>query len=320
MTQARLLRPHLRQYVAVAEELHFRRAAERLNMAQPPLSQAIRQLEDLVGATLLERSRQGARLTAAGAIFLDHARAMLAQEERAIEAARLTAEGIVGRLTLGFVGSVSYELLPGLLQAFRVRCPQVRLDLREQTSKEQVQSLHAGEVDAGLLRLPINDAADLRTRVLHRERFVAVLPRRHRLARAASVRLAQLKDESFMIFPADRIPSLHAKFMFACADAGFSPRVVLEAWQMPSMVGLVAAGFGVALLPSQITAMPHRGVVFKRISDASPQLDLEIAVGWRPDNASAGLKSFLALMDELAPASLTLAGTPARNPARKAKA
>jgi len=288
----------LRQFIAVAEELHYGRAALRLHMAQPPLSQGIKNLEGLVGVMLLERSRHSVRLTPAGAVFLTEARGLLAQEVRAVDAAQRAAKGVAGRVAIGFVGSVSYELLPRILQDFRLRFPAIDVDLREQTSKEQVDSLSSGKVDVGILRLPVSNAPDLQLRVIHRERFVAVLPRAHRLANAKSIRLNQLAKESFMIFPADRIPSLHGKFLFACAAAGFSPRTVLEAWQLPSMVSLVAAGFGVVLLPSQVCSLPHPGVVYKRVSDRCEHLDLEIAASWRAENLSAGMRSLLSVLSE----------------------
>ncbi len=286
----------LRQFVAVAEELHYGRAAARLHMAQPPLSQSIKRLESLVGVQLLNRSRHAVELTAAGQVFLAEARDLLAREAKAVEAARRAAEGVAGRVTIGFVGSISYELLPRILLGFRARFPGFDIDLVEQTSTEQIDGLLAGRLDVGLLRPPVNNAADLQMRVIHRERFVAVLPRGHRLARARAVRLAQLADESFMTFPADRIPGLHSKFLLACADAGFSPRTVLQAWQMPSMVSLVAAGFGVALLPAQACSLPHPGVVYKPIGDDSGHLALEIAACWHPANRSAGARNLLSLL------------------------
>lgn len=174
----------LRQFVAVAEELHYGRAAARLHMAQPPLSQSIKRLEALVGVQLLNRSRHAVELTAAGQVFLAEARDLLAREVKAVEAARRAAEGVAGRVTIGFVGSISYELLPRILLGFRARFPGFDIDLVEQTSTEQIDGLLAGRLDVGLLRPPVNNAADLQMRVIHRERFVAVLPRGHRLARA----------------------------------------------------------------------------------------------------------------------------------------
>ena len=289
----------LRQYVAVAEELHFGRAAARLNMAQPPLSQAIKQLERLIGVELLYRSKHFVCLTPAGGVFLQHARDLLAQERLAVESARLAAQGLIGRVTIGFVGSVSYGLMPRLLQEFRSRFPSIQLDLRELTSKEQVDDLLSGRIDVGIVRLPLSNVADLHLRVIERERFVAVLPQGHPLADADMVRLEDLAEESFMTFPPEKIPSLYSKFLFACEEAGFSPRTVLEAWQMPSMVSLVAAGFGIVLLPSQVRNLAHSGVIYKNLANPSSNLDLEIALAWRDDNASAGMRSFLSIVDPL---------------------
>lgn len=286
----------LRQFVAVAEELHFGRAAARLNMAQPPLSQAIKQLESVVGVELLHRSKRFVRLTAAGGVFLRHARDLIAGEQEAVEAARLAAQGVIGQVTIGFVGSVSYDLMPRLLQDFRLRFPNIRVDLRELTSTEQVECLAAGKIDVGIVRLPLSNIADLQVRTIARERFIAVLPQGHRLASAGSLHLADLAGESFMTFPADRIPSLHSKFLFACEEAGFSPRIILEAWQMPSMVSLVATGFGVVLLPSQVRSLAHAGVVYKDLADPFRHLDLDIAVAWHGDDSSAGVHSFLSVL------------------------
>jgi DNA-binding transcriptional LysR family regulator len=288
----------LTQFIAVAEALHFGRAATRLHMAQPPLSQAIKHLEELVGVKLLDRSKHAVSLTPAGRAFLDDARALLAQGQRAIDTARRASEGLTGRITIGFMGSVSYELLPRILRDFRTRFPAIHVDLREQTSVEQIESLHASKIDLGIVRLPLNNAADLNMRTIEVERLIAVLPRDHRLAASQTLRLEDLADAPFMIFPPDKSPSLHAKFLMACDEAGFSPRIALEAWQMASMVSLVAAGMGVVLLPAQVRSSPHPGVVYKDLNNDSEHLDLKIAAAWRPDNISAGVNSMLSVLGE----------------------
>lgn len=288
----------LAQFVAVAEELHFGRAANRLHMAQPPLSQAIKHLEAVVGVQLLARSRHSVALTPAGSAFLEEAREWLAVGQRAIDTARRASEGLTGRITIGFVGSVSYALLPGLLREVGARYPSIHVDLREQTSTEQIESLHTRKIDLGIVRLPLNNMGDIRTHVIHHERFIAVLPKDHTLARrkAKAIRLEDLAGDSFMVFPPDKIPSLHAKFLMACEEAGFSPRVTLESWQMASMVSLVASGMGVALLPEQVRASPHAGVVYKALSNRCAHLDLTIAAAWRTDSVSAGLHSVLKML------------------------
>lgn len=288
----------LNQFIAVAEELHFARAAARLHMAQPPLSQAIKNLEEMVGVQLLARSKHAVSLTPAGRAFLEEARDLIAHGQRAIDIARRASEGLTGRIAIGFMGSVSYELLPRILREFRTRFPAIHVDLREQTSVEQIESLHAGKLDLGLVRVPLVNAADLNMRTIEVERFIAVLPRDHRLAACRSLRLEDLSDAPFMIFPADKSPSLHAKFLMACDQAGFSPRIAHEAWQMASMVSLVAAGMGVALLPAQVRNSPNPGVVYKDLENDSEHLELKIAAAWRSDNLSAGVHSLLSVLAE----------------------
>lgn len=291
----------LTQFIAVAEELHFGRAAARLHMAQPPLSQAIKHLEELVGVQLLARSKHFVGLTPAGRAFLEEARELLARGQQAIDTARRASKGLTGRVTIGFVGSVSYELLPRILRAFRTRFPAIHVDLRELTSTEQIESLRARKIDLGIVRLPLNNAADIDLRTIETERFIAVLPKDHRLAKAATLRLEDLAEDPFMIFPAEKIPSLHAKFLMACEQAGFSPRIALEAWQMASMVSLVATGMGVVLLPAQVRNSPHPGVVYKDLDNRSEHFELKIAVAWRSEGISAGVHSLLSVLDGAMP-------------------
>jgi DNA-binding transcriptional LysR family regulator len=294
----------LSQFIAVAEELHFGRAALRLHMAQPPLSQAIKHLEELVGVQLLTRSKHFVALTPAGGAFLEEARELLAHGQRAIENARRASQGLTGRITIGFVGSVSYELLPSILRDFRTQFPAIHVDLRELTSTEQIENLRAGKIDLGIVRLPLNNAADIDVRLVTVERFVAVLPRDHRLAGTETLRLEDLAGDAFMTFPPEKIPSLHAKFLLACEEAGFSPRIALEAWQMASMVSLVAAGVGVVLLPAQVRNSPHPDVVYKDLANQSAHFELKIAAAWRRDDISAGVHSMLSVLDREAQISL----------------
>lgn len=289
----------LTQFIAVAEELHFGRAAARLHMAQPPLSQAIKHLEELVGVQLLARSRHSVSLTPAGGAFLEEARELMAHGQRAIDTARRASEGLIGRITIGFMGSVSYEFLPRILRTFRTQFPSIHVDLWEQTSVEQIESLHASKIDLGIVRVPVSNAADLRLRIVEIERFVAVLPKSHRLATSDSLSLEDLAEESFIVFPADKSPSLHGKFLMACDEAGFSPRIGAEAWQMSSMMSLVAAGMGLTLLPAQVRDSPHKGVVYKDLRNDSKHLELEIAAAWRPDDMSSGVHSMLSVLTHM---------------------
>lgn len=276
----------LRQFIVVAEELHMGRAAARLHISQPPLSQAMMRLEEILGVELFLRANRAIKLTEAGQVFLDEAQRLIAQEAQSIAHTRQANAGLSGTIVLGFVGSVSYGLLPELITKFRRTHPDIGFDLRELPSGEQLQELEAKRIDLGIVRLPLAHATDCNLKIVKRERMIAVLPRDHRLASARSIRLKDLAQESFMMFPPNRVPSLHGKTVTACHAAGFSPRVALEAWQMPTMVSLVAAGVGITLLPAQIREIPHGGVIYKEIKDPIEALDLEIALAWRKTNPS----------------------------------
>lgn len=276
----------LTQFIVLAEELHFGRAAVRLHMSQPPLSQAIMRLEETVGVQLLNRSKTAVSLTDAGAVFVQEAHRLLEQQALALSHTRQASMGMSGTVALGFVGSVSYGLLPRMLAHYRTNFPDVTFDLRELPSAEQVRELEGRRIDLGIVRLPLANAGDFHLKVIHRERMIAVLPVAHRLARQRRVWLGDLAEETFMVFPVSRVPSLHAQTLMVCQAVGFSPRVALEAWQMPTMVSLVAAGVGIALLPEQITNIPHTGVVYRGIRDDVVGLDLEVALAWRKDMRS----------------------------------
>jgi DNA-binding transcriptional LysR family regulator len=275
------------QFIVLAEELHFGKAAERLHISQPPLSQAMMRLEALLGVTLINRDARRISLTDAGQVFLFEARRLVEQQALVIEHTRQAHRGLSGTVSLGFVGSVSYSLLPEMLAHLRRTDPQILFDLRELPSADQVRELQAKRVEIGVLRLPLAGLEGLDHKVIKRERMIAVLPRQHPLASRKSIELADLSGETFMMFPPERVLSLYAKTLMACDAAGFSPRTGLEAWQMPTMVSLIAAGVGVALLPAQVRSMPHEGVAYCEVTGDQSHLDLEIALAWRQDNRSA---------------------------------
>ena len=268
----------LRYFVAVAERLHFGRAAAALHISQPPLSRSIRDLETRVGATLLARSRRRVELTREGARFLEEAKRVLHQLDHAVlEVARM-AVGDSGRLRLGFVSLADYGVLPGLLKAYKAARPGVALALREMLSPEQAAALAAGELDFGLLLPPV--AGELEHIVVQRERFLAALPSRHRLARARGrLQVRELAGESFVMAPRDIAPGLHDIVAGMAARAGFAPRVAQEAIQMQTVVSLVSSGLGVALVPASLANLGRRGVTYRDIADAHPRLDLWLA--WR---------------------------------------
>ncbi|MFZ5827780.1 MAG: LysR substrate-binding domain-containing protein [Bacillota bacterium] len=284
---------HLRYFIAVAEELHFGRAAARLQMAQPPLSQQIRQLEGELGVALFHRSRRHVALTEAGAAFLDGARRTLAEVDRAARSARRAARGETGHLAIGFVGTATYEVLPALLRSLRDTYPEITLSLQEMTTAQQVTALTAGEIDLGLLRPPVHEPA-LSLKAVRREELVAVVPVGHRLARLQQpLDLKALAEEPFVLFPPAFGQGLYGQILDGCRQAGFTPRVVQEAVQMETLLSLVAGAVGVTLAPASVLALGRPGVVCLPL-DRSPVLHL--AAAWRTGEQRAVLQRALALM------------------------
>jgi DNA-binding transcriptional LysR family regulator len=282
----------LRHFVAVAERLHFGRAAAALHISQPPLSRSIRELERRVGVLLLARSRRRVELTPEGARFLEEAKRILAQLEGAVREVQAMAAGTGGRLRLGFVSLADFGVLPGLLKAYKAARPRVALALREMLSPEQAAALTGGELDVGLLLPPV-DVPDLEHLVVQRERFLAALPARHRLARGRG-RLAvrDLAAESFVMVPRAIAPGLYDIVAGLAARAGFAPRVAQEAIQMQTVVSLVSSGLGVALVPACLANLGRRGVVYREIADPHPRLDLWLA--WRRGALGAAGRDLLA--------------------------
>lgn len=258
---------HLRSFVAVAEELHFGRAAERLHISRPPLTQQIKALEQEVGITLLDRTSRSVRLTEGGRTFLEHARRTLWEADRTIEAAQRAARGELGWLTLGFVNSAAYEVLPRILRIFHARHPDVRLDLRELPTEDQLR-LVGSELDIGIVRDPrLDDGHELTVTPLVHERLWAALATEHPLATATQVELAELAMEPFVMVSRAGTPSCYDHIVALCLGAGFSPQTAEEALQYPSMLGLVAAGYGVALVPACATLLQVAGVAYVPLTD-----------------------------------------------------
>jgi DNA-binding transcriptional LysR family regulator len=281
----------LRYFIAVAERLHFGRAAAALHISQPPLSRAVRSLETTLGVSLLTRTRRRVELTPEGARLLDEARRTLTQLERAVQELRGMAAGEQGRLRIGFVSLADFSVLPGLLRGFKSAHPGVRLALREMLSPEQSAALAAGDLDFGLLLPPVPDT--LEHMVVQRERFVAALPAQHRLARERGpLAMSALAGESFVMVPREIAPGLYDIVAGLAARAGISLNVAQEAIQMQTVVSLVSSGLGAAIVPASLANLGRRGVVYRPLADRHPALELWLA--WPPGALSAAGREFVA--------------------------
>ncbi|CAB3776676.1 HTH-type transcriptional regulator BenM [Paraburkholderia caffeinitolerans] len=325
----------LRYFVAVAEEQHFGRAAARLSMTQPPLSQAIRALEETLGVELFARTRRSVELTAVGADLLPEVRRLLAAAQALRPLAQSLARGEAGVLALAFVSTADYGLLPLLLHDFGARHPRVRLQLAEATSDVQIDELVAGRIDAGLViaPLPPRHAAQLAYLPVAREPLVVAMPA-ELAARTGSPRgldelatelatelptelaaqgwcetpvsLADLADIPLVVFPRHLAPGFYDTIMDCYGAAGLAPRVGQEAIQMQTIVSLVSAGMGIALVPQSLRHLRRTGVVYRPLAEAAPTI--ETGLVWRAEEVSPVLAAFI----EIVRAHAATAGRPAK--------
>jgi DNA-binding transcriptional LysR family regulator len=295
---------HLRYFVAVAEELHFGRAARQLHIVQPALSKQISLLESELGVRLLQRSRRRVELTGAGQAFLADARRVLAQADLAVEHAAAAARGETGVLVVGFIPPALNSVLPAALGRYRERYPGVRLVLRESTNRSAVAGVLAERIHISFVRVPFGDC-DLDSDVVYEEPVILALPGGHPLAAWEVVPLAALRDEDFVMIPRSQEPELHDYYLALCADAGFSPRMVHEASTTLVAVGLVASGVGVAFVPASTAVMARGGVAYRPLGGPVPRFRL--AAVWRRDPAPV-LRSFLQLRPWLPPPGRSAGG------------
>ncbi len=279
----------LRYFVAAAEELHFGRAAARVHISQPPLSQQIQSLETEIGVELFERLGRGVRLTRAGTEFLQHARGVLRQSHRAVEHAQRAARGEIGELEIGFVGSLSFTYVPWMLRVFMARYPDIRLVLHEKTIAEQTEWLDEGRLQIGLLRPPIN-LPDVECETVLREPFALALPVDHPLADLDSVPVAALREQPLIMLPRTIGLRYYSQVLGMCHRAGFSPQVVQEIRHLPAAIGLVSAGIGLTVIPDSLRFHRMPGVTFRTIDDSIEKA--ETAIAWRKDNPLPAVDRF----------------------------
>lgn len=285
----------LRYFVAVAEELSFTRAALRLHLSQPPLSQQIQALEQDLGVTLLERTKRRVALTEPGRVFLDQAREILAKADEARNQVIAAAAGHSGQLRLAYTVSVSFHpALPQALLRYRQLAPDVRLQLSEMYTEPQYAALLAGQIDVGFVRdepSHLQDARNLRLTVIDREPLLLALPAGHALAGRPSITLADVADDAFVSQPRELASTLYDKLVKLAAKAGFKPTIGQHAQQINGLLALVAAGLGLALVPASMRAVRLAGVSYVQLED--PDAYLLLAVASRADDQSPVLQQFL---------------------------
>jgi DNA-binding transcriptional LysR family regulator len=286
---------HLRYFTALAEELHFGRAAERLHISQPPLSQQIAQLEKQLGVRLLTRTSRSVELTDAGRLFLDEARRTLAQAEHAKHVAERAGRGDLGQLAVGLLAACG--VIPRAVRRFIRRYPGVQLTLKVMSSAEQLAALAQGRLDVGFVHLPAGAEA-LAVEEVEGHVLVAALPSGHRLARQPSISWGALAGESFIGFPRASAPAAYDAIVSRLREAGFHPNVVHRTDSMLARLRLVGAGVGISLLPAFVTRLPHPGVVLRPLRP--PRLRAAIGVAHDPARRSPALDRFLAVVREVA--------------------
>jgi DNA-binding transcriptional LysR family regulator len=293
---------HLRYFVAVAEELHFGRAARRLNLAQPPLSQQIRSLESELGLALFHRTSRKVELTEAGNLLLAQARLVLMQAETATQTMRAAHRGEAGRLTIGFTTSAVYSLVPAILREFNRSRPHVEIRCLEMNPEQQLSALQERQIQVSFTRTPLGDAG-LQTELLDREGFVMALPVDHPRAGQVRLRLRDFSGEGFILFSRHQGSAIYDAIIASCQKAGFSPRIAQEGGGVQTILALVAAGLGVAMVPASLRHLQRPGVVYRELP-ASDTQEVGLMLVWRKDDRSPVVESLVKIAREVARAQL----------------
>jgi DNA-binding transcriptional LysR family regulator len=284
---------HIRYFLAVAEERHFTRAAAKVGIGQPPLSQQIKDLEGEVGAALFHRLAHGAELTEAGKAFLAGVKEMPLIAARATMAARRAARGETGSLRVGFTASATFNVVvPSTIRAFRRAYPDIDLTLEEANTAPLITRLREGTLDAAYLRPGAPGTDELQVRRLSEEPMVVALPKRHHAAAFEQIDLALLKDDPFLLFPRETAPTLYDTVVDACRKAGFEPIIGQFVPHMASIVNLVAAELGVSIVPASMMQVRVTGIAYRQIAGQSPTTQLALA--YRRGETSPVLRNFIA--------------------------
>jgi len=304
----------LRYFQAVAEELHFGRAAARLRIAQPALSRQIQQLEEEIETKLLKRTQRVVELTPAGVIFLERTSRILEEIGRAVTDARRISKGEYGHLVVGFIHSSTYGLLPAIVERFQHLYPDIELELHEMTIAEQHDALSRGLIDIGLLR-PLPAPSGIEVQPIMDDPFLLAVPDKHPLAKVDAVYMKALAAEPMIMFSKRESPLFHLRIGAMCEQAGFSPRIVQHATQIHTVVGLVGAGIGIAVVPGTARNLHTRGVRFLEILD-EPE-PVHVALGWQRGKDTPAVQSFRQVALLVVQQMHTSRGDPPPAPSRK---
>jgi DNA-binding transcriptional LysR family regulator len=280
----------LQSFVAVAEELHFGRAAKRLNISQPPLTKQIQRLERELGVALLERTKRKVELTAAGSVLLEEARSLLQQTEAATELVRKTERGETGHLSVGFIDAAIYSVVPAIVERFTRSYPDVTLELSDLRIPDQVRGVSEGRLDVGFIHPPVSGKHLAIETVLVEPLMIAV-PQQHRLASHAEIPLAELANEALIQFPRSINATLYDQIIGLCQSSGFSPKILREATPKQTIIGLVSVGLGVSLLPKCLENLKRDGVVYRAISGSN--LSIETSIVYRSDRLRPVTRAFI---------------------------
>lgn len=292
----------LRYFLTVADELNFRRAAERLHITQPPLTRRIARLEDEVGVPLFIRTKRKVELTAAGKSLVHDAGLILAATEQATRRAQRVAQGQIGELRIGSVSTADLSVWPTILPAFQRRFPDIHLILKSLTVTEQLDALRSLQIDIGFVRLPVADPS-LKTETILREPLVLAVPKGHRLASFSRVPIRELANEKYISLPQHVSPGFHNLMMSLFRRAGFSPNISQEADDFQTHLSLIAMGFGISVLPgASVHVLTRADVLFRRLAEPVPYVALGIA--YRRDDSSQALQAFVSLTRELSAKTL----------------
>ncbi|MEM7018556.1 MAG: LysR family transcriptional regulator [Pseudomonadota bacterium] len=282
----------LKYFLVLADCLHFGKAAEQLHITQPPLTRQIQQLEEKLGVLLFERNKRKVVLTPAGEHFREGVRDIFSRLEKLSDTTRSISEGEAGHLSIGFVSTANYSVLPQIVRKFRQQYPRISLHLEEATGDEQQRKLDSGDLDLGFMFEDF-DAA-MAGIVVHEEHLVAVVPNNFQL-KAQRLQGQSLSTEQFILFPRHRSPSLFNKIIQYCDHVGFSPRVSQEARQMQTIIGLVASELGISIVPDSMQMLGRSDIRFLPLTPAAPRVKTYLV--WNPKHLSPALESFLACVD-----------------------